>query len=143
MRDAASNRRGSFSLSRLAAAGALCGFLGACTPSPEEVYADMGLAAALGDRKGFLEAFTPESQQLVASQISLTEAYGLERDNPVTLLVFPSVDSVEEVGDGEVVLNVSGRGKKQKQILFIKTDEGWRIDLKKLAKLWDPKAGNG
>jgi hypothetical protein len=128
---------------RLAVAGALCGLLGACAPSPEEVYADMGLAAAVGDRKGFLAAFTPESQQLVASQISLTEAYGLERDNPVTLLVFPTVDSVEEVGDGEVVLNVSGRGNKPKQILFVKTDEGWRIDLKKLAKLWHPKPGNG
>jgi hypothetical protein len=120
------------------AAGALASLLAACAPSPEQVYADMGLAATFGDRKGFLEAFTPESQQLVESQISLTEAYGLKKENPVNLLIFPTVDSVEEAGEGEVVLNVS-RGSTQRQILFVKTDDGWRIDLKKLAKLWDPK----
>jgi hypothetical protein len=126
-------------LRRLATATALAAGVAACSPSPEQVYADMGLAAAFGDRKGFLEAFTPESRQLVESQISLTEAYGLKKENPVNLLVFPSVDSVEEGAEGEVLLNVS-RGAMRRQILFVKTDDGWRIDLKKLAKLWDPKS---
>lgn len=124
-------------LDRLAAV-ALASLTAACAPGPEQVYADMGLAAAFGDRKGFLEAFTPESQQLIESQISLTEAYGLKKENPVNLLVFPTLESVEEAGEGEVLLNVS-RGSTQRQILFVKTDAGWRIDLKKLAKLWDPK----
>jgi hypothetical protein len=126
----------------MAAGAALMGLLGACTPTPEQIYANMGLAAAIGDRKGFLEAFTPESQLLVESQISLTEAYGLKRENPVNLLVFPNVEAVEEVGEGEVVLTVS-RGATQRPILFVKTEQGWRIDLKKLAKLWDPKGKKG
>jgi hypothetical protein len=104
----------------------------ACGGSPTEVYYNMATAAEFGDRTGFLEAFTPDSRQLIEAQISLTEAYGLRRDNPVAMFVFPQVDGSEESGD-DIILTVS-RGSTTRRILFVKTDGGWKIDLKKLAR---------
>jgi len=107
----------------------------ACGKGPKEVYYAMATAAEFGDAKGFLAGFTEESRQLVESQISLTEAYGLKHENPVALLVFPSVDGVEELED-EAILSLS-RGSTEKRIIMVKTEEGWRIDVKRLAKFWD------
>lgn len=109
--------------------------LSACDRGPKEVYYDMATAAEFGDAEGFLAGFTEESKQLIASQISLTEAYGLKKENPVALLVFPSVDGVEEKDD-EAILTVS-RGTVEKRIVMVKTEEGWKIDVKRLADFWE------
>jgi hypothetical protein len=121
---------------RSIAAMAIGGVLAACGGGgPQQVYFDMATAAEFGDTEGFLKAFTPESRMLIESQISLTEAYGLTKQNPVSLLVFPNIDEIEERED-EVVLSVS-RSNAKRRILMVKTDEGWKIDVKKLAKFWD------
>lgn len=122
-------------IARIAALGLMAAGLVACSKGPKEVYYAMATAAEFGDAKGFLAGFTDESKQLVESQISLTEAYGLKRENPVTLLVFPNVDGVEE-GDDEAILSLS-RGPVKKRIVMVKTEQGWRIDTKRLAKFWE------
>ena len=102
---------------------------------PKQVYIGMTTSAEFGDVDGFLAAFTKESKPLVESQISLTEAYGLRNDNPATLLVFPTVDEVVEEGD-KAFISVS-KGSAKRKILMVKTDDGWRIDVKLLAEFWD------
>jgi hypothetical protein len=120
---------------RTALTATVLSLLAACDRGPKEVYYDMATAAEFGDADGFLDGFTEESKQLVASQISLTEAYGLKKENPVALLVFPSVDGVEEKDD-EAILTVS-RGTVEKRIVMVKTDAGWKIDVKRLADFWE------
>ena len=104
-------------------------------PGPKQVYVGMTTSAEFGDTKGFLAAFTKESQQLVQSQVSLSEAYGLKNDNPVSLLVFPAVDDVEVNGD-QAIISVS-KGSAKRRILMIKNEDGWRIDTKQLAEFWE------
>jgi hypothetical protein len=124
------------SAARLAGVMAMVGVFAACGGGgPKQVYFDMATAAEFGDTEAFLSVFTPESKMLIESQISLTEAYGLKRENPVTLLVFPSIDEMEERED-EVILTVS-RGTTKRRILMVKTDDGFKIDVKKLAKFWE------
>lgn len=114
--------------------------LSACAKDgPLNVYMDMSTAAQMGDYDGFLRGFTAQSKQLVQSQLKLSEAYDLKRSNPVDLLVFQSVESIEEVeGDkNAVVLNVVSNNTR-KRILMVKTEEeGWRIDVQKLAQFWE------
>lgn len=124
------------SAARLACVIAMVGMVGACGGGgPKQVYFDMATAAEFGDTESFLSVFTPESKMLIESQISLTEAYGLKRENPVTLLVFPAIDEIEERED-EIILTVS-RGSAKRRILMVNTDDGWKIDVKKLAKFWE------
>lgn len=109
----------------------------ACDPDgPDNVYYGMTTAASMGDYEGFLMGFTDESRRLVESQLSLSEAYGLAKENPVSMLVFSDVDQVEIDGD-EAILSVS-RGRASRRILMVKDPElGWRIDVKKLGEFWD------
>jgi hypothetical protein len=125
---------------RAAMAASIAFLLAACDKGPREVYYEMATAAEFGDAEGFLAGFTEESKQLVASQISLTEAYGLKKENPVALLVFPSVDGVEEKDD-EAILTVS-RGTVERRIVMVKTDAGWKIDVKRLADFWEDERKN-
>ena len=108
----------------------------ACDEGPTERYYGMVTAAEMGDREGFLNGFNEKSQKLIAAQISLSEAYdGI--DDPIKQLVFERVDSVEEVGEGRVVLDVM-RGTVRKRILMVKDEEkGWIIDVNELAKFWN------
>ncbi|MCA9515260.1 MAG: hypothetical protein KC635_09985 [Myxococcales bacterium] len=112
--------------------------LAACGEGPGDVYIGMATSAEFGDREGFLAGFTPESKALVEAQISLSEAYDLRQDDPVKQLVFDHLESVETDGD-KAVLEVSS-GTKSKKILMVKTDEGWRIDTKKLVDFWEDEA---
>ena len=113
--------------------------LAACDDGPEEVYYGMATAAEMGDLDGFLDGFTEESRPLIQAQISLSEAYDLRNDNPVRLLVFSAVERVETEGD-EAILDLSTGNAKQR-ILMIKTDDGWRIDTKRLAEFWASEQG--
>lgn len=103
---------------------------------PKEVYYGMATAAEFGDLEGFLAGFTKESKQIIKAQLSLSEAYGLPNENPLTMLVFPAVDSVEETPDGKAILTLS-KGSIRKRIIMSKSDEdGWKIDAKELADFW-------
>ncbi|MCC6622849.1 MAG: hypothetical protein IT385_16430 [Deltaproteobacteria bacterium] len=115
----------------LALALAACGGEG-----PKQVYYGMATAAEFGDLDTFLEGFTKESKQIVQAQLSLSDAYGLKSDNPVSLLVFSAVEEVEEKDD-QAILTVT-RGTVRKRILMVNVPEvGWRIDAKKLADFWE------
>lgn len=122
---------------RIATVGVLSlALLAGCDQDPKQVYYGMSTAAELGDRKGFLNAFTKESQPLIEAQISLSEAYSLKKSNPITQLVFGSVDSVK-INEDKAIVSVS-KGKRKKRILMVKTEEdGWRIDTRKLKEFWD------
>ena len=122
------------SLSLLLGLGALLA-LSACGEGPKQAYYGMATAAEMGDRQGFLDGFTKESRPLIEAQISLSEGYGLKRDNPVRQLVFKAVDKVE-TSDGQAILSVS-RGSRKARILMVETDDGWKIDTKKLAEFWE------
>ncbi|MCK6686075.1 MAG: hypothetical protein L6R30_27095, partial [Thermoanaerobaculia bacterium] len=103
---------------------------------PKQVYYGMATAAEFGDLDTFLEGFTKESKQIVQAQLSLSDAYGLKADNPVSLLVFSAVEDVEEKDD-EAILTVT-RGTVRKRILMVNVPEvGWRIDAKRLAEFWE------
>jgi len=110
----------------------------ACGEGPAEVYMAMATSAQMGDRRGFLEGFTEDSRPLVEAQISLSEAYDLRGNDPVQQLVFPSVLNVETSGD-EAILEVA-RGTVTRRILMVKTDDGWRIDTRRLAEFWEREA---
>lgn len=130
---------------RLLLCGALFTLLSGCAQSPSAVYINMTTAAQMGDKDGFLEGFTMKSRALVASLISLSEAYGMNQSNPYTLLIFDEIE--EETIEGErAVLQVRHRGKTRK-LLFIQEDcegageqdcdEGaWRIDTQELETYW-------
>ncbi len=109
--------------------------LAACGEGPKEAYYGMATSAEMGDREGFLQGFTAESRPLIEAQISLSEGYGLRRDDPIKQLVFKSVVQVE-MADGEAILHVS-RGTRKAKILMVETDDGWKIDTKKLASFWE------
>jgi len=114
--------------------------LAACDAGPTEVYYSMSTAAEFGDLDGFLDGFTEESKPLIQAQISLSEAYGQKKNNPVRQLVFESVDS-EKVEDDTAILEVSSGGRQQK-IKMVKTDNGWKIDTKVLADFWEDEKKN-
>lgn len=106
---------------------------------PENIYYGMVTAAEMGDYDGFLKGFTKQSQQLIQSQLSLSEAYGLKSENPVSMLVFSAVEEIQVEGE-QAILSVS-RGASKKRILMIKDpEEGWRIDIKKLGDFWDEES---
>ena len=110
----------------------------ACEKSPSEVYTEMSTSAMLGDVEGFLEGFTDESQTLVKALISLSEAYGFQKDNPYELLVFDAIEKEEinEAGD-QAVLWVRTR-KVRRKVLMVrqKEDDAWRIDVQALERYW-------
>jgi len=122
---------------RKAALMLLAGGLVACSKAgPANIYYGMATAAEFGDGKGFLKGFTKESQQLIEAQLSLSESYGLKSSNPVSMLVFATVDNVVEEGD-RAVLEVS-RGSARRKIVMVNVpDEGWRIDVKVLGDFWE------
>jgi hypothetical protein len=101
----------------------------------------MATAAEFGDTEGFLKGFTKESKQLIQAQLSLSEAYGLKTENPLSMLVFSTVEKVEE--DGETAILDVSRGNTKRKIKMVKVpDEGWRIDVKVLGDYWaDLKKG--
>lgn len=114
----------------------------ACDKSgPSNVYYGMATAAEFGDTEGFLKGFTKESKQLIQAQLSLSEAYGLKNDNPLSMLVFSTIEKVEE--DGETAILDVSRGNTKRKIKMIKVpEEGWRIDVKVLGDYWaDLKKG--
>ena len=112
------------------------GLVACDSAGPKQVYYGMATAAEMGDLDTFLEGFTKESKQIVQAQLSLSDAYGLKNDNPVSLLVFSAVEDVEEKDD-QAILTVT-RGTVRKRILMVNVpDVGWRIDAKKLAEFWD------
>jgi hypothetical protein len=119
--------------------GVLFAGLGAsgCDKSgPLNVYYGMATAAEFGDYEGFMKGFTKQSQQVIQSQLSLSETYGLKAENPVTMLVFPTVEEVVEDGDQAILTVV--RGTMRKKLLMKKTEEeGWKIDVKALAEFWE------
>jgi hypothetical protein len=110
---------------------------GACSKDgPLNVYYGMATAAEFGDYDGFLKGFTKQSQQMIQSQLSLAETYGLKSENPVAMLVFPTVEEVVEEGDTATLSVV--RGSVRKKIIMKKTEEeGWRVDVKALADFWE------
>ncbi len=117
-----------------------------CSQSPTEVYVNMTTSAQMGDKDGFLEGFTLKSRALVASLISLAEAYGMNESNPYELLIFDEIE--EEVIEGDrAVLHVRHRSRTRKLLFVQETckgageldcDEGaWRIDTQELETFWD------
>lgn len=134
--DAAARER-FVSRSRTLSTSALALALLGCDKSgPANVYYGMATAAEFGDTEGFLKGFTKESQQLIQAQLSLSESYGLKRENPVSMLVFSNVDGVVEEGE-QAILDVS-RGSAKRKIVMVKVpDEGWRIDVKVLGDFWE------
>lgn len=114
-------------------------FAGCDKSGPENIYYGMVTAAEMGDYDGFLKGFTKQSQQLIQSQLSLSEAYGLKSENPVSMLVFAAVEEIQVEGE-QAILSVS-RGAAKKRILMVKDpEEGWRIDIKKLGDFWDEES---
>ncbi len=124
-------------MTRFAILGLLVATLAACDKDgPKNIYYGMATAAEFGDLKGFLKAFTKESQQLIEAQLSLSESYGLKKENPVSMLVFSNVDNVVEEEE-RAILDVS-RGSAKRKIVMVKVpDEGWRIDVKVLGDFWE------
>ncbi len=116
--------------------GAMLALMACDKSGPANVYWGMATAAEFGDDKGFLKGFTKESQQLIQAQLSLSESYGLKTSNPVSMLVFSSVDSVVEEGD-KAILDVSRGNAKRKIVMVNVPDEGWRIDVKVLGDFWE------
>jgi len=134
--DAASRER-FVSRSRALSMSALALALLGCDKSgPTNVYYGMATAAEFGDTEGFLKGFTKESQQLIQAQLSLSESYGLKRENPVAMLVFSNVDNVVEEGE-RAILDVSRGSAKRKIVMVNVPDEGWRIDVKVLGDFWE------
>lgn len=127
-------------LARALCASALA-FVACDKAGPTNVYYGMATAAEFGDTEGFLKGFTKESKQLIQAQLSLSEAYGLKADNPLSMLVFSTVEKVEE--DGETAILDVSRGNTKRKIKMVKVpDEGWRIDVKVLGDYWaDLKKG--
>lgn len=122
-------------LGRWVTAGLMLLLFGCDKSGPENVYYGMVTAAEMGDYDGFLKGFTKQSQQLIQSQMSLSEAYGLRNENPVSMLVFSTVEEVQIEGE-QAILAVS-RGAARKRIVMVNVpDEGWRIDVKKLGDFW-------
>lgn len=116
--------------------GATLALMACDKAGPANIYWGMATAAEFGDDKGFLKGFTKESQQLIQAQLSLSESYGLKSSNPVSMLVFSSVDNVVEEGD-KAILDVS-RGNAKRKIVMVKVpEEGWRIDVKVLGDFWE------
>lgn len=136
--DTAARERNMMRARRLVPLAALALALVACDKSgPANVYYGMATAAEFGDTEGFLKGFTKESQQLIQAQLSLSESYGLKRENPVSMLVFANVDNVVEEGEDRAILDVS-RGSAKRKIVMVKVpDEGWRIDVKVLGDFWE------
>ncbi len=117
-----------------------------CSQTPTEVYVNMTTAAQMGDKDGFLAGFTLKSRALVASLISLSEAYGMNESNPYELLIFDEIE--DEVIEGDrAVLHVRHRSRTRKLLFVQETckgagdldcDEGtWRIDTQELESFWD------
>lgn len=112
--------------------------LTACGQSPTEVYVDMTTCAQMGDRDGFLDGFNARSRDLVEALISLSEAYGMEDENPYELLVFDSVDSEEiDATQGRAILHVRRKGRTRKILMVLDEDGRWRIDTEELERFWD------
>ena len=112
--------------------------LPACGQSPTEVYIDMTTCAQMGDREGFLDGFNERSRDLVEALISLSEAYGMEDENPYELLVFDSVDSEEiDATTGRAILHVRRKGRTRKILMVLNDDGLWRIDTEELETFWD------
>ncbi len=112
------------------------GLYGCDKSGPLNVYYGMATSAEFGDYDGFMKGFTKQSQQVIQSQLSLSETYGLKSENPVTMLVFPTVEEVVEEGDQAILTVV--RGTVRKKLLMKKTEEeGWKIDVKALAEFWE------
>ena len=123
----------------------------ACGQSPTEVYTDMATSAHFGDREGFLAGFTKDSKKVIKGMIMLAEAYGMPGSSPYELLVYDEVVREDIYDKGKkfdnfkcdkkcAVLRVKSSGKK-KRLLMIETDDGWRIDVKRLDKFWQTSAG--
>ena len=120
--------------------------LAGCAQTPTEVYVNMTTAAQMGDKAGFLKGFTMKSRALVDSLISLSEAYGMNRSNPYTLLIFDEIED-ENIEGEQAVLRVRHRNRTR-NLLFVKEscegageqdcDEGaWHIDTQELETYWD------
>lgn len=120
-----------------------------CDDGAKKVYVEMATAAQMGDIDGFLGGFAEDSRKLVEAQISISEAYGMEDQNPYTLLVFDEIAEVIEAEKGEVVgkkyecpkpctiLKVMGaKGRRKVKILMLKVKDEWKIDSKALDEYW-------
>lgn len=110
--------------------------LGCDKDGPINVYYGMATAAEFGDEKGFLMGFTEESKQLIEAQLSLSESYGLKKENPVSMLVFNNVDNVV-IEEDRAILDVSTKSAKRKILMVNVPEVGWRIDVKILGDFWE------
>ena len=125
-------------------------FLIGCGQTPTETYVNMSTAAHLGDREAFLSGFTEDSRRIVKGLTSLSEAYGFKESDPYTKFVFDRVLKEETYGEGEdagrytcevacAVLTVERSGKNkgsETQLLMLKTDDGYQIDLAAQEDFW-------
>jgi len=116
-----------------------------CKRGPEATYEELVAAAREGNLERFAQGFTEESRGLVKGLIELTTATGNERRNPLTVLGEGNVARSEDVAcpkeapSRECRALTIQQGSRYRKLLFVKTDDGWRIDLRALEALWKDK----
>jgi hypothetical protein len=110
---------------------------GGCKRSPTDVYQDLVKAAQEGNVERFTQGFTEESRGVVKGLIELARAYGDTRKDPLTVIGGGTVVR-EEAGDEQAVLTIQ-QGARNRKLLFVKTEAGWAIDLRKLDEFWKDK----
>ena len=112
-----------------------------CGESPESAYNRMVFNARTGNEAAFVKAFTPESAKLVSTMIALRRTYGgriRDKAEAYSNIVLEKVLSVEmssarfEGKEHKVATLLVSDGRKEQSIRMIKTDDGWKVDVKEL-----------
>ena len=101
---------------------------------PIEVYRNMLAATEVGYEDGFVEGFSKRSQGVVRALVRLSNAYGLDEQNPWALV--SGDDAIEQKFIDDVALvRVKKSSNSKYQVLFVEDpddDDAWRIDLDEL-----------
>jgi len=115
------------------------GFNSCSKDEPIEVYRGMLAATEVGYEDGFVEGFSKRSQGVVRALVRLAHAYGIEDQNPWTLIA--GDDAVDQEFVADVAFVRIKRGSSAKfEVLFVEdpdNDDAWRIDLDELERFFD------
>ena len=106
---------------------------------PIEVYRGMLAATEVGYEDGFVEGFSKRSQGVVRALVRLANAYGLDEQNPWTLISGDDAIDKEFIADIALVRIKRGTNSKY-QVLFVEdpdNEDAWRIDLDEFERFID------
>ena len=93
----------------------------------------------MGYEDGFVEGFSKRSQGVVRALVRLANAYGLDEQNPWTLISGDDAIDQEFVADIALVRIKRGTNSKY-QVLFVEdpdNEDAWRIDLDEFERFID------